>query len=215
MKKNLLLASAFVMFSTAAMAQSLALGPEVGVNFAKMNFDNPSSSFDESGVVGFRAGLTARVGWGKLALEPGIFYASKGGVGETSLAGVKVAKYENKLSYLEIPVLLQYRLIKVGPAKIFIGAGPVANFALSGTTTVTDFTTATPKITEGDITFGSETGNLSSTDFGLMFNAGAEIMGFFLRPYYQMGLSNISSTSGTTLKNNCFGVSIGFLFGKK
>jgi hypothetical protein len=208
MKKNLLLAFAFVMFSAAAMAQSLSIGPEVGVNFNKLNYD--VSGIDESSVVGFRAGVTAHLGWGKLALEPGIFYASKGG--GTKTAGT--SEDEIKLNYLEIPVLLQFRVIKLGPAKIFAGLGPVANFGLSGTNVSTDLTKNPPVETTSDIDFGSDAGSLSGTDFGLMFNVGAQFMGLFVRPYYQMGLSNLSNVSGLSVKNNCFGVSVGYLFGK-
>lgn len=210
MKKNLLLAFAFTAFSSAAMAQSLSIGPEVGVNFNKLNTD--FSGITTSSIIGFRAGVTAHLGWGKLAIEPGLFYASKGG--EMEIANT--TKAENKLNYLEIPVLVQYQIIKVGPAKIFAGLGPVANFGLSGTTVSTDLTKNPPvEGPESDIEFGSDATDFAKgTDFGLMINAGAQFMGFFVRPYYQMGLSNISNSSVASMKNSCFGVSVGWLFGK-
>lgn len=213
MKKILLLTATIATISATANAQ-VRFGPEVGVNMNSLHYDIGGISLDESMNIGLRAGVIADIPFGNLALQPGVFYSMKGGKSKLSFAGFE-AEDNMILNYVEIPVLLQYKFA-AGPGKIFVGLGPVASIGVSGKDKSTTNVTGTEETVETDVEFGSDSTQMKRTDFGLMVDAGYELdMGLYFRPFYNLGFGNLSNIDGFEVKTRTFGISVGYLFGKK
>ena len=211
MKRIFLLATLAMLFAQVTMAQ-LKFGPEVGLNINKFDY---SIAADESNNLGLRIGLTTDIGLGKLSVQPGLFYAMKGGESDYVDAFTNSqVEVNTNLGYIEVPLLLQYK-INAGPGMIFLGGGPTASIAVTGEQKVstTPPNGSTTK-EEQSIEFGSGITQMDRADIGLMLNIGYELNGgFFVRPFYNMGLSNLSNVGGITVKNNTIGISVGYLFG--
>lgn len=212
MKKLSLLAASALLFVGTASAQ-LKFGPEVGLNINKLDYD---AAGDESTNMGLRIGAVMDIGFSKFSVQPGIFYSMKGGEADHSIGAASIERNTN-LGYLSVPLLLQYK-IAAGPGRVFLGLGPVANIAVTGETKTSTTVAGGTSKTEEQIDFGSDPGQFDRTDIGLMFNIGYETdMGLFIRPFYEMGMSNIynapAASTIQTIKNSTFGLSVGWWFG--
>lgn len=215
MKKILLIAASALLTAGSASAQ-LKFGPEVGLNINKLDYDFAA---DESTNMGLRIGAIMDIGFGKFSVQPGIFYAMKGGEADytQALTNARVERNTN-LGYIEVPLLLQYK-IPAGPGRFFLGLGPTASIAVTGEEKTSVTLPGSDKAikTEESLDFGSNLGQWERSDIGIMFNLGYESnMGLFVRPFYNMGMSNIvAGTGAPSVKNSTFGISAGWFFGDK
>ncbi|MFV0522242.1 MAG: porin family protein [Mangrovibacterium sp.] len=113
MKKILLL----VCFLVAGVSSSYAVFPlNIGIKAGYTTSDISVSNFDDSSISKFMIGAWGRLNLGeRLHVQPEFYYSKKGG-----------EKYD--FNTYNIPVLLGYRLIKKGPLKLRVNAGPVFSF---------------------------------------------------------------------------------------
>ncbi|WP_276133230.1 porin family protein [Polluticoccus soli] len=211
MKKLFLLAASACLFAVSANAQ-LRYGPEIGLNVSKFDFDPDMG--EESTNIGLRIGAAMDICiTDHFTIQPGIYYSMRGGESDFTLLGNDV-EYNVNLGYIEIPLLAEY-YINAGPGRFFLGLGPTASIAISGKTkTITTTPGGVESKIEDDIDFGSDINQLDRSDIGLMFNVGYDFdMGLFIRPFYHMGLSNLSNNSTFDAHNRTFGVGVGWWFG--
>lgn len=211
MKKLLLLAASACLFAVSANAQ-LRYGPEIGLNINKFDFDPDLG--EESTNMGLRIGAAMDICiTDHFTIQPGIYYSMRGGESDANILGSTVEQSVN-LGYIEIPLLAEY-YINAGPGRIFLGLGPTASIAVSGNFKTKTTTPGGIEIKdEEDIDFGSDPGQLDRSDIGLMFNVGYDFdMGLFIRPFYHMGLSNLSNDSAIDAHNRTFGIGVGWWFG--
>ncbi|MCD6062937.1 MAG: Uncharacterized protein K0R82_848 [Flavipsychrobacter sp.] len=210
MKKLLTLAASALLFAASANAQ-LRYGPEIGLNINKFDFDPDLG--DESTNMGLRIGAAMDICLtSHLTIQPGIYYSMKGGEIDGSLLGSTFEQSWN-LGYIEIPLLVNY-YIDAGPGRFFLGLGPTAGIAVSGEVKDAVTTGGVTVKDEQEIEFGDAAGELDRTDIGLMFNIGYDFdMGLFIRPFYNMGLSNLSNDTGVEVHNRTFGIGVGWWFG--
>lgn len=187
MKKALLPAVVLVLFlSSTSLAQlPFKLGIRAGLNIAGLSWDPAlPSGVDNSSRIGFKFGAMAEMGFipmFALQIEP--MYVQKGG--KLSLPGQEIT---NKLTYLDIPILLKLKLPVPGPVTPYAFAGPSIGILLSASSE----------------TGGQDTDikdQLSSTDFGLDFGAGvafdvAPLVSLMLDARYSLGLSDIFGDTG-------------------
>jgi hypothetical protein len=99
-----------------------------------------------------------------------------------------------------------------GSTKFLIFAGPYLGYALSGkdkAEAMGQSETATLKIGSAD------TDDVKAMDFGLNIGVGVNVSNFLVTAQYGLGLSNLSNSSGETVKNKVIGISVGYLFGGK
>jgi len=98
--------------------------------------------------------------------------------------GTEVSMKANLL-FLDVPVLLKVGP-SVGPAKLFVAAGPYVGFGLTGKIKAE----ADGEEESEDIEWGSdpETDMLKRLDFGAKFGLGAEVMNFTFGAYYSLVL---------------------------
>ncbi len=190
---------------TALAATPISIGVKAGVNLASATFD-PSfpSPLSTSGKTGFGFGAVAEIGVGGpvfIAVEP--MYLQKGSVVSggpivvnTGVQFVQVneLKFTQKVGFLEIPILLKGKLVhsSVHPYGF---VGPSIGITLSSTTTTeaTGFP-ATDEDTKHEV---------KSTDFSVVFGAGAELavnknVRVTFDGRYALGLSNVASDQGGT-----------------
>ncbi len=205
---SLLVIALVMVMTTASLAQvSMGMGGLVGLNFATVGGKDSNNPVAPENKTGFAIGgfVSLRLA-NMLTLEPQLLFMQKGATGKGSVNNTTV-DYTVSYNYLEIPVLVKLEIPLAGnvAVKPNVFAGPA--FALRvGTPNVTSKTSTQ--------TVDQDIQNSSSTDFGLVFGAGARFPGFMrgilvdLR--YTLGLSTIdNSAANLEIKHRVFSVLVG------
>ncbi len=184
MKKIIFAAVAVLAFGF-ANAQNVRYGVKAGVNFANLTGDADGSS-----LAGFHAGGLVEIKLSdKFSVQPEILYSAQG-----SDFSEGDFKDKLKISYLNVPVMAKYYVIK----KLNVEAGPQIGFLLSA------------KDVDGNAKDG-----LKSVDFGLNFGAGYDFTeNFFGGVRYNLGLLNVADNVADSFKANSsvFSLSVGYKF---
>ena len=177
--KKLLMIAVCVAASGFLFAQhsSVQLGLKGGVNIASLNQENAE---DLDSRTSFYVGGLAHIHVSRhFAVQPEIFYSGQGG---------KAGDEENKLGYLNIPVLLQY----MAGNGFRLQTGPQLGILLS----------AKHEVEPENNTFDIKD-DIKTVDFGWSFGASYQFpnCGFGLDARYNLGISNIRETPGPVLHN--------------
>ncbi len=233
MKKHILTLGLALMALSQSNAQSMAIGPEAGVNLSTMTYKHNGANNSGEYLPGLKVGGVFDIGLSRmLSLQPGLLFQMKGYKNDfTSTVVINNLSYQQtqeqtlRANYLEIPLNLQLNL-DAGPGYFFVGAGPYAAFALGGT--VDSKTTRTLAMgTEGTSTTTETSHSLNvgdnvatddvmGTDVGLNINTGYRWnSGLFLRGNAGFGLMNIQPGGDdmNSLHNFSVALSVGYLFG--
>ncbi len=189
------------LLSNYVLAQGLtSKGIKVGLNFANVTGDTVEGELESK--TGFALGGFIVLGiTDNLGIRPEVLYSMKGYKSELDFLETTV-KSKFNLSYLEIPVLLQYTLPMEGSFKPNVFIGPALGIKLS----------AKDKVEEGPV--GEEERdieNIRSTDFGLVLGAGAVLndkITFDVR--YNLGLTSIFDIPDFDVKNQLISIMLGF-----
>lgn len=105
--------------STCAFAQTFSLGPKVGINVS--NYSGGDINSDAK--VGYHLGGILNFGFGEIfAIQPEVLFSTQGAKVEN--AG---SKKDFKINYLNIPVMLKFRIA----TGFYVEAGPQAGVWLS------------------------------------------------------------------------------------
>src|SRR5687768_9994598 len=98
------------------------LGVKAGVNIANADLDVAGAPSTDA-ITGLTGGGFLAIGLGAIELEGDLLFSVKGYQYDQDISG---AAYEvvNNFSYIEIPVLVKWMIIPVGPVKPYIAAGP-------------------------------------------------------------------------------------------
>ncbi len=216
--KGLKLVAAGILFIAAVQAQTaktngVSFGLRAGVNFQNINGKNASGGSIKNGLIPrINAGVTADVPLADdFYLQPGLFFAGKGAdLGKT---GVK-----NRLSYIDVPVVLLYKPV-LGKGHLLLGGGPYVGFAIAGNSDL--FGDKTPMKFKNSVTQAEN----DSAPYARRLDAGANLQAGYafnnklsLQLNAQLGLQRINPTiegvSGneSTARNTGFGLSIGYHF---
>ena len=203
--KQFLVITAFLCL-TAVSAQA-GLGVKAGLNFADISdvekldtIDKIENETKHGFVVGGHINFPLSPAM-KLQVEG--LYSVKGSEGNVAGGGFDVQKWENKLTYLEIPVLLKFELPTPALKPFVYGGGSVAILL-----------TAEERIRGEwyDIKDG-----LKGNDYGLVVGGGVELLGFTLEGRYTKGLGEVvddpdpHSLIGQT-KNKVYSLMVGMDF---
>ncbi|HTD97879.1 MAG TPA: porin family protein [Mucilaginibacter sp.] len=201
MKKVLL--TLFLITTTAiAFAQTVTFGIKGGINMATQTFINQGTSYPNQYKSGFQLGGIADFTFKNFAIQPGIFFITKGKK-ETNL----VTTFSSTLNYIEVPVNLLYKLHAAPDLVVYFGGGPFLGYGLGGTQTDGQEKTK--------ITFDDDHFNVlyKNPDYGLNFIAGAEFgKHILLDAGYSLGLANIAYDSSVMEKNRVITVGVGYMF---
>jgi hypothetical protein len=216
-KRNLLALLAFLS-TTGAVAQ-ISIGVQTGANLSSSKSTSPSVG-DLKGkfVVGFHAGVVADIALTpEVSAMPTLQYIQKGTKSsqQTTLLGT-TTKVEStvSLNYLELPLNIVYNFELGETAKLFVGAGPMFSYALSGKVKTSVSSPLGTNTTTNDAKFGSnQTDNFKRFDFGVNGIVGVKLNnGFALSANYTKGLSNLSPADNSKYKGTSIGLSLNYFF---
>ena len=113
---------------------------------------------------------------------------------------------ESKLTYLELPLNFAYT-----SKGFFIGLGPVLSYGLSGKEEAGGESTDVKF--DGEANPSDNNSHYKAFEFGGDLFAGYKLAnGVFFNAHYNLGFSNINPTSDATVKNQYFGIGIGYFF---
>ncbi len=205
MKKNLLLAVALLcattasaqiasgrstsFFSTEKSDQPISFGVRAGLNFNYLNADEGETDAQ----VGLRLGVVADIPiFESLYFEPGLYFSTRPSKSSVSEDGYK---YEEKYtpSYLELPLLLQYRYNFTDDWGVRVNFGPYFAYGLGGKckeswSGESDSYKLFKKYKEDGDTYTP----MKRFDFGLVLGAEAAYRQFTFGINAQFGLANIN-----------------------
>ncbi|MEJ8757080.1 porin family protein [Pontibacter sp. H259] len=199
-----------------ATAQTLTIGPRIGVNLGRQIYDEDDSDLADfwneevQMATGLQAGLVTNVKFSDLfSVQPELLYTVKGYKFESN-DRIVTGRYD----YLDVPVLAKIS-IGNGPLQGFVTLGPTFSYWMGGEN---QFETDNGDFTE-DINFDDENDGVenqfeagASLGLGLAYNTGVGALNLDLR--YGAGLSSVyDSDDDAKLRNESFGITLAYLFG--
>jgi len=220
MKKCLLVISLFAMTTIAVMAQQITIkfGVKAGLNISGAQVDNAGYisgvDVDVNSRAGGYAGGYARIPLvEKLTLQPELLYSLQGVKRKASYMGLYSSKETFSLSYINIPVMLQYEFVKGFRGEF----GPQFGFLVAARDKWSEGGVFVNLFPEGEHSGSENVKNWFKTfDFGLNLGLNYELdngLNFGVR--YNLGLTNIakgSSDEGGKVHNGAFSVGLGYTF---
>jgi hypothetical protein len=217
---------------TAAMAQDIKLGPEIGATYNTMSQTINGTKYSTKYQLGLRAGGVVDFKFNEnFSLQPGLFVSINNGTesnNETfykTESGVPRSTIDHRnydITYLQLPV---YALFKTGKEyddpHFFFGVGPSFNLGIGGTFKQ-DYSdvqngVGIPTRYEYSIPYGNDRSEDKLRRFDISANAtlGYELpIGLYFRASYGVGLLNVApgSAYGNSFRNSGGGISIGWFF---
>ncbi len=175
-----------------AAAQSLSLGVMAGASLS--TFTGASLYDDAKQYAGFIAGGFVRLAAAGFAVQPGIYYTTKG-VKSSDFSETTGSR--EKIDYIQIPVVLRLRL----PMHLYAGAGPAIGFKLG-----CKISLASSSSTSADCPDTPTGLNAKSTEISGIAEAGIDLGKFSLGARADLGISNAfeavnsGSTANVTVK---------------
>jgi hypothetical protein len=175
-----------------AGAESLTGGVKGGLNLSKVTEEGETFDWRAGAVVG------GFIHWpinDRLGIQPEVLYSMQG-----AKATDEGDEFTFKLDYIVIPILLHasFGASSDGPNP-FVVAGPV--FGIN---------------TKAEVESGGLTADFSDDvekrDIGILFGGGVEISNISVEGRYTLGLVNIASRDGDTVRNHVISFLVGFGF---
>jgi hypothetical protein len=172
----------------------VGIGIRGGVNFA--NLGGADARTDSKSLIGFAAGGYLEISLPMLfTIQPEVFYSMKGSIVEQGND-----KATLHLNYLEIPVLVKYSL-PIPVVKPSLYAGPAMGILLSSKEKDESAGLPTVETDLKDIT--------TSTDWGLVIGASANIAVITVDVRYTLGLATINKSGQLKVFNRVFSIMVG------
>lgn len=134
--KRILFSIVLLLFTTAAFSQLVFdLGLKAGVNVSKLSveeggfLEDYEINLESSAITKAHWGAFGRVGFGKLYVQPELYFSKKGSELSNDLIGVTGSfNYKN----IDVPLLLGFKLLDAKAVDLRIMAGPVFSFVFDG-----------------------------------------------------------------------------------
>ncbi|WP_291402951.1 porin family protein [Daejeonella sp.] len=199
MKKTILFTCLLALSGLSTMAQSskFTFGIKGGVNYS--NLKTKDDLTNENSILGYQAGIFARVGGAGLYFQPELYLGTKGNeyTGIQTNGSITDVKGEIKFTTLDVPLLVG---TSIGTSKLnlrFMG-GPIISFIL-----------------DEDNSLGaaynqvSDFGNYKNQTLGLQAGAGIDLGNLTFDARYEAGLSNISKSEKYNQQQRLFHLSLG------
>jgi hypothetical protein len=173
------------------------LGIKGGINYS--NLKTKDDLTNENSILGYQAGVFARIGGAGMYFQPEIYLGSKGNeyTGIQTNGSITDVKGKIKFTTLDIPLLLG---TKIGPNKLnlrFMG-GPIISFILDKENSLG---AAYNQV--------SDFGNYKNQTIGLQAGAGIDLGNLTFDARYEAGLSNISQSEKYNQQQRLFHLSLG------
>lgn len=189
--KTFAIALVLLLVGTTAYSQILPISLELrgGSNIAKMDIEGQETSTR----AGLNAGLAAQfsIPLTSFYLESGLMFSAKG----TDYNNTTIAAH-----YLQVPVLVGYKIGLLPALRLKLFAGPYFAHGIAGNTTVSGSRTKT----------FSDTG-LKRFDSGITLGGGLEFLMFSFQAGYEYGWTDISQAGPKVQNRNTF-LTFGYKF---
>lgn len=227
---SLMLCSAF------AFSQEIKFGAKVGLNVSNLRGNYPAGIDEHNSKIGFHIGGFAEYEINdKFTLQPELLFSTQGNTyGYKDYYGggsyYDGADYNLKLNYLNLPIILKYKVIE----KLSIDFGPQIGYLMSAKTKIDvtedsrdpsqNYSVEIDMLNDGTYNVGGTTiqskASTNRLDFSLNIGASYDITEkIFLQGRYNLGLSTVdknstngSSTNSWDMKNGVFQLSAGYRF---
>lgn len=184
----------FLLCSDVAMAQEFSFGPKVGYNNSKLEGKNFSDFHNNNSINGYHIGLFAELRFNKIAIQPEVFYSSKGGQWVTTNSE-QLIEHDFNLNYIDVPLIFKYYLTN----GIAIEAGPQAGFLTNSGMKFSDLNPESPKFNDFDF----------SVNVGISINLPLHLM---LSARYNAGLTEVIDHQEVDWKNRVMKLSLAYRF---
>lgn len=129
--KKLLYLSVFLLLGGFVQAQPVFdLGIKAGISYSNMSIDDVASlGIDSESITKMHWGAFGRVGFGRIYVQPEIYFSKKGGDLSLDYNGIiKSGDFDYK--NVDVPVLLGFKIVKSSLIDLRIMAGPVFSFVV-------------------------------------------------------------------------------------
>ena len=234
MKKIIL--TSLMLCSAFAFSQEIKFGAKVGLNLSNLRGDYPAGIDEHHSKIGFNIGGFAEYEINdKFTLQPELLFSTQGNTyGYKDYYGggsyYDGAEYNLKLNYLNLPIILKYKIIE----KLSIDFGPQIGYLISAKTKIDvtedsrdpsqNYSVEIDMLNDGVYDFDGTTvqakASLNRLDFSLNIGGTYDITDkFVVQGRYNLGLSNIdkNSTNGENtnswnMKNGVLQFSAGYRF---
>jgi len=174
-------------------------GFRIGMGVSTVNSDSPALDANSS-KTGLNAGFvigTQIAPMAPLFFESGLYYTEKGG--KSSYEG---SKFTYSLNYLELPLLLKYKVYTSSGVSVEPFAGGYLACGISGK--MKDY-----KQREAYSAFSDD---FKRFDGGLKIGCGVGFQMLYAEASYDIGLANIGKDDFDDTKNGCFNLTLGVNF---
>lgn len=192
--KKLQISILLLLLTVSVMAQPFFnLGIEGGVHSSKITTN--LSEYNSESIAKAHIGAFARLGYGRVYVQPEAYFSSKGGELKSSVPEV-ASQFD--FNSIDVPVLLGVKVIKGGAANVRVMAGPVFSFITSSDIS-------------GDQVFSSQ--YYKDNYFGYQYGVGVDLWNFFIDARIEHGANNLYESQGTPYldsKNRTLLVTVGF-----
>ncbi|RRJ90981.1 PorT family protein [Paenimyroides tangerinum] len=184
MKRIILLAIVLLGYSVNAQ-QEVKFGPKAGVNLSTLS-NSPKAKM----LIGFYVGVVAEIKFDdKFSIQPELIYSSQGAKYDysVSLGNISGTIFQEKLEYINIPILAKYYISK----GFSVEFGPQFGFLVKAES-------------KGEVTVKGETfennrdikDEVNSFDFGIGAGFAYDLSnGFFINARYNFGITNVGKSN--------------------
>lgn len=168
------------------------LGLKAGLNNSKVTLN--INDYDSESILRMHIGAFARLGWGRIYLQPEAYFSSKGGEISSSLFETAT---QFDFNNVDVPLLIGVKVIQGESANVRVMAGPVFSFVTTGDTDPDSF--LDPQFYKDNY-------------YGFQYGVGFDISKFFLDVRMEHGSSDLYYHPSLDIngKNQTFMVTAGF-----
>lgn len=201
MKKHnlqlLILVSCITLTTTTKAQVQLSAGPEIGFTAAGIY----SADDDVFAGINGHFGGTLHLQFGNyFAVRPSVLFKS-GSMTNTDYDDTKIS-----MTRISVPIPVMYSYIFGNNSNLFAGLGPNLMYALSGKTK--------SSYKNGNISFGSKSGQWKPLDIGLHVKGGFQFPGgIAISTFCNFGFTNLANNDDKVKTLDAIGLSIGYMFG--
>ena len=199
----------FLILTTNSSAQ-LSVGARVGINLSDQITKLKSKiNKDIESVAGFSLAIPLEIGITEaFSVQAELTFIQKGSSASSSSFGLSLTP-STVYNYLELPILLKYKIISSGDFKMYTAIGPAFAYAVSGEIHTNNTKTSIEFDAESNKNFNRFEINLN---FGVGFNLTLGPGDLVLDIRYRYGLSDVDRNDEVTTKNHGIGLSLGYMY---
>lgn len=185
----------------------LTLGVRGGVNFSKLN--NMGDGADMNFRTSYQFGLEADLNiFRSLSVNTGVMLIQKGYRSEYADYRGRMETKDNA-TYIEIPLLLSYRVKLSDAAEFQLNVGPYFAFGVSGKQKVES---TFPGLKSYEIDSWDEYDGLKKSDIGIHAGVAVTFNNIYAGACYERGLKNVSNVPNADFRNGTIDITVGYNF---